>query len=170
VWVAIMTSILGTVLLATVGIKLPGLQFANQKTEAAYRKELVLGEDNAERANPPSLRQLWQGVRANHFRLFFHYAYFDVARIVYLQANVVVPYIALAPSLLAGVITLGLLNQITNVFGQVQGSFQFLVNSWTVIVELISVYKRLRGFEQAIRNAPDTPDGGEQVVIHATIQ
>jgi peptide/bleomycin uptake transporter len=169
VWVAIMTSILGTVLLAAVGTKLPGLQFANQKTEAAYRKELVLGEDSDVRANPPSLNQLWQGVRTNHFRLFFHYAYFDVARIVYLQANVVVPYIALAPSLLAGVITLGVLNQITNVFGQVQGSFQFLVNSWTVIVELISVYKRLRGFEQAIRNAPEMPEGSEQAVMNVTV-
>ena len=36
----------GTVLLMVVGIKLPGLQFNNQKVEAAYRKELVYGEDH----------------------------------------------------------------------------------------------------------------------------
>ena len=45
VFVALMSAIFGTVLLATVGIKLPGLEFENQKVEAAYRKELVLGED-----------------------------------------------------------------------------------------------------------------------------
>jgi peptide/bleomycin uptake transporter len=45
VFVAIVWSILGTVLLAAVGIKLPGLEFNNQKVEAAYRKELVMGED-----------------------------------------------------------------------------------------------------------------------------
>ena len=39
----------GTVLLMVVGNKLPGLQFNNQKVEAAYRKELVYGEDYEER-------------------------------------------------------------------------------------------------------------------------
>ena len=36
-----------TLLLACVGVKLPGLEFHNQRVEAAYRKELVLGEDDA---------------------------------------------------------------------------------------------------------------------------
>jgi peptide/bleomycin uptake transporter len=34
-----------------VGIKLPGLNFRNQRVEAAYRKELVYGEDHADRAS-----------------------------------------------------------------------------------------------------------------------
>ncbi len=34
------------------GIKLPGLEFRNQRVEAAYRKELVYGEDDADRAAP----------------------------------------------------------------------------------------------------------------------
>lgn len=38
---ALAWSIFGTVLLALVGIKLPGLEFRNQRVEAAYRKELV---------------------------------------------------------------------------------------------------------------------------------
>jgi peptide/bleomycin uptake transporter len=61
----------------------------------------------------------------------------------------------MSPGLLAGTITLGLMQQITNVFERVESSFQFLVNSWSTIVELISVYKRLKAFELAIRNAPD---------------
>jgi peptide/bleomycin uptake transporter len=44
----------GTGLLAVVGIKLPGLEFRNQRVEAAYRKELVYGEDDVERAQPPT--------------------------------------------------------------------------------------------------------------------
>jgi peptide/bleomycin uptake transporter len=39
---------MGTGLLA-VGIKLPGLEFKNQRVEAAYRKELVYGEDDEPR-------------------------------------------------------------------------------------------------------------------------
>jgi peptide/bleomycin uptake transporter len=46
------------------------------------------------------------------------------------------------------------MNQITNVFSQVQGSFQYLVNSWTTIIELLSIYKRLRAFEAVIRDEP----------------
>ena len=53
---AIGWSIFGTALLAVAGIKLPGLEFRNQRVEAAYRKELVYGEDDAERAEPPTVR------------------------------------------------------------------------------------------------------------------
>lgn len=41
-----------------VGNKLPGLQFNNQKVEAAYRKELVYGEDYEERAQPKTLKRI----------------------------------------------------------------------------------------------------------------
>jgi peptide/bleomycin uptake transporter len=39
-------------------------------------------------------------------------------------------------------------------FTQVASSFQYLVNSWPVIVELISIYKRLRAFEATLEGAP----------------
>lgn len=55
---AIVWSLMGTGLLAVVGIKLPGLEFKNQRVEAAYRKELVYGEDDATRATPPTVREL----------------------------------------------------------------------------------------------------------------
>lgn len=151
VWVAIMLALAGTVLLAMVGIKLPGLEFQNQRVEAAYRKELVYGEDNAERAEANHLNLLFDDVRRNYFRLFFHYLYFDVARWSYLQFSVLVPYIALAPTLVAGAVTLGVMQQVVRAFGRVESSFQYLVNSWTTIVELISVFKRLRAFELQIK-------------------
>jgi peptide/bleomycin uptake transporter len=47
VYVAVLFALLGTVVLAAVGIKLPGLEFNNQRVEAAYRKELVHAEDDA---------------------------------------------------------------------------------------------------------------------------
>ena len=153
VWVSILFAIFGTVLLASVGIKLPGLEFENQRVEAAFRKELVLGEDDPSRATAGMLLSLFQEVRHNYFRLFFHYMYFDVARYSYLQFSVLVPYIALAPTIVGGVLTLGMMQQIVRAFGRVEHSFQYLVESWTTIVELISVYKRLRGFERQVRAA-----------------
>ena len=156
VFVAILFAMAGTVGLATVGIKLPGLQYNNQVVEARYRKELVLGEDDTSRADPPSVVELFGNVRKNYFKLFFHYMYFDVAKWSYLQFGVLVPYIALGPTIIAGVLTLGVMQQIIRAFGKVESSFQFLVNSWTTIVELISVWKRLIEFEKNLKKTTDT--------------
>jgi peptide/bleomycin uptake transporter len=80
--------------------------------------------------------------------------YFNVARIFYLQLDNVFGYVILAPAIVTGSITLGLMNQILNALGQVRTSFQYLVNSWTTVVELLSIYKRLRAFESEIRGEP----------------
>ncbi len=151
VYLAIISAAGGTVLLAVVGIKLPGLEFNNQKVEAAYRKELVYGEDDEARAQPETVVELFVNVRRNYFRLFKHYLYFDIAKWSYLQFAVIVPFIMLGPTIVTGLITLGVLQQILRAFDRVEGSFQFLVNSWSVIVELISIYKRLKAFEVEIR-------------------
>ena len=46
--------------------------------------------------------------------------------------------------------TLGVMQQIIRAFGRVEGSLQYLFNSWPTIIELASVYKRLREFERQI--------------------
>ena len=157
VFVAILWSVFGTALVALAGIRLPGLEFRNQRVEAAYRKELVYGEDHEDRAAPPTVAELFSNVRKNYFRLYFNYLYFNVVRIFYLQIGNLVPYIALAPTIASGVITLGVMQQIIRAFSRVEGSFQYLINSWTTIVELMSVYKRLQAFEAAFANE-ELPD------------
>lgn len=155
---AVLWSLLGTGMLAAIGIKLPGLEFRNQRVEAAYRKELVYGEDDPHRARPPTVRELFTNVRKNYFRLYFHYLYFNIARILYLQLDAVFSLFVLFPSIVTGAITLGLMTQITNVFDQVRSSFQYLINSWTTLVELMSIYKRLRSFERTLDSLPDHHD------------
>jgi peptide/bleomycin uptake transporter len=65
-----------------------------------------------------------------------------------------VAYIVLAPAIVAGVMTLGVMQQIIRAFGRVEGSLQYLFNSWPTIIELASVYKRLREFENQIESMP----------------
>ena len=156
VFLALLSAAFGTVLLAAVGYRLPGLEFNNQKVEAAYRKELVYGEDHADRASPPSVVELFGNVRKNYFKLYFNYLYFNVFRYAYLQGANFIPLIALGPTFVAGAITFGLYQQINQAFSRVENSFQFLVNSWTTIVELMSIYKRLKAFEARID--PDSAD------------
>lgn len=148
---AIVWSAFGTGLLALAGIKLPGLNFRNQRVEAAYRKELVYGEDDGGRAQPETVRSLFGAVRTNYFRMYFHYAYFNVFRGMYLQADNIFAYLILIPTIAAGKITFGILQQILTAFSQVSSSFQYLVNSWTTIIELLSIRKRLVAFEAALR-------------------
>ncbi|MCZ2722664.1 peptide antibiotic transporter SbmA [Marinomonas sp. 15G1-11] len=154
VFVAITWSIFGTFLLALAGLKLPGLEFKNQRVEAAFRKELVYGEDYENRAQPPELKELFSNIRQNYFRLYKNYLYFNIVRYGYLQAGNFMPLVILAPSIIAGAFTLGVMQRVTNAFNQVESSFQFLVNSWTTIVELQSIYKRLKAFEAAIEDQP----------------
>lgn len=151
---ALAWSVFGTALLAIAGLKLPGLYFRNQRVEAAYRKELVYGEDDAARAQPPTLRDLFGNVRRNYFRLYFHYFYFNIVRYSYLQADNIFVYLILVPTIAAGKITFGILQQILTAFGQVSSSFQYLVNSWTTIVELQSIHKRLAAFEARFQDRP----------------
>ena len=149
-WAAVSWAVLGTVVLMIVGYKLPGLEFNNQRVEAAYRKELVYGEDHAERADPLTLKELFSKVRFNYFRLYFHYAYFNMVRIWYMQLDNLYGLFVLFPSIAAGTITLGLMMQIGNVLGKVRESFQYLIESWPTIIELLSIYKRLKAFESTL--------------------
>ena len=133
-----------------VGVKLPGLEFNNQKVEAAYRKELVYGEDYTDRAEPATLQTLFKNIRKNYFKLYFHYAYFNVVARWYGQLDILYSLFVLFPALAAGLLTLGLINQISGVFDKVRESFQYLVGSWKTIIELLSIRKRLKAFESIL--------------------
>ena len=148
---AIGFALVGTVGLAILGMKLPGLEFNNQVVEARYRKELVYGEDDDTKMRPQTVKELWSDVRKNYFKLYFHYAYFGLGKWSYLQFGVLVPYIIMGPTIIGGLITFGVMQQTVRAFGQVESSLQYLVSNWTTIVELISVHKRLRAFERTLK-------------------
>ena len=54
------------------------------------------------------------------------------------------------PAIVAGAVTLGVMQQIIRAFGRVEGSMQYILKAWPTIIELASVYKRLREFESKI--------------------
>ena len=148
---ALIWSIGGTLFLIGLGIifRLVGIEYDIQKREAAYRKMLVIAEDN-QTIRPKTLEELFHDVRQIHYLSFIRYLYFDIARIGYLQLNVLSAYIFLAPAIVAGVVTLGVMQQIVRAFGRVESSMQYLLRSWPDIIELASIYKRLKEFESKI--------------------
>ena len=148
VWVTIVVSLGGLVISWFVGWKLPGLEYNNQKVEAAFRKDLVLGEDDkANYAQPETIWSLFTGIKFNYHRLYLHYGYFDTWMITYDQFMVIVPYLIMGPSLFTGAIMLGILVQVSNAFSKVHGGFALFLHNWTTITELRSIWKRLHEFE-----------------------
>jgi len=141
----------GTIFLIALGwiLRLVGVEYDLQKKEAAYRKLLVIAEDDGN-IRPKKIEELFDDVRSIHFLSYLRYLYFNVGRMAYLQANVLSAYVFLAPAIVAGVVTLGVMQQIIRAFGRVEGSMQYLLKAWPTIIELASVYKRLREFEALI--------------------
>ena len=151
VWISLTASLGGLLISWLVGIKLPGLEYNNQKVEAAVRKELVYAEDDRKNyADRLTILQLFTGIKFNYHKLFLHYGYFDLWIILYNQSMVIVPYIIMAPGLFTGAMTLGILMQTTSAFREVQSSFSLFLQNWTRITELRSIYRRLMEFENSI--------------------
>ena len=149
---ALLWTLGGTVFLIGLGwvLRLVGVEYDLQKREAAYRKLLVIAEDDGT-IRPKKIEELFDDVRSIHFLSYIRYLYFNVGRMAYLQANVLSAYVFLAPAIVAGVVTLGVMQQIIRAFGRVEGSMQYLLKAWPTIIELASVYKRLREFEANIK-------------------
>ncbi len=149
---ALIWTVGGTLFLIALGwiLRLVGVEYDLQKKEAAYRKILVIAEDDG-KVRPKRIDELFDDVRSIHFLSYIRYLYFNIGRMAYLQANVLSAYVFLAPAIVAGVVTLGVMQQIIRAFGRVEGSMQYLLKAWPTIIELASVYKRLREFESKIK-------------------
>jgi peptide/bleomycin uptake transporter len=145
---ALLWTIGGTIFLIGLGwiLRLVGVEYDIQKKEAAYRKILVIAEDDGT-VRPKKIEELFADVRQIHFLSYLRYLYFNIGRMAYLQANVLSAYVFLAPAIVAGVMTLGVMQQIIRAFGRVEGSMQYLLKAWPTIIELMSVFRRLREFE-----------------------
>jgi len=76
---------------------------------------LVIAEDD-ENVRPKTINELFLDVRSIHFLSYVRYLYFNVGRMAYLQANVLSAYVFLAPAIVAGVVTLGVMQQIIRAF------------------------------------------------------
>ena len=148
VWFSLIVSLGGIIISWFVGIKLPGLEYKNQRVEAAFRKDLVLGEDDkVNYGQTETLLELFTGIRFNYHRLYLHYGYFDGWSTTYDQFMIIAPYLIMGPGLFTGLITLGVMVQVSNAFSRVHSGFSLLLHNWTTITELRSIWKRLHEFE-----------------------
>ena len=153
VWVALTMSIGGTLLSFLLGIKLPRLEYNNQVVEAKFRKKLVHSEDDFNQRLTADLFPMFSSIKSNYYRLFNWYMGFGVWQTAFGMLAGNVALVVLAPSYFAQLITFGVLIQVLNAFGRVEGALTFFIDRWTTIVDFQSVIKRLREFNKALDDA-----------------
>ena len=138
---ALIWSVGGTLFLIVLGLilRLVGVEYDLQKQEAAYRKILVIAEDDGT-VRPKALNELFDEVRKIHFLSYVRYLYFSIGSTAYLQLNVLSAYVFLAPAIVAGAVTLGVMQQIIRAFGRVEGSMQYLFRAWPTLIELSLIH------------------------------
>jgi peptide/bleomycin uptake transporter len=122
VWAALTLSIGGTLLSFLLGIKLPGLEYKNQVVEAKFRKKLVYSEDDYNERMTEDLFPMFASVKRNYYRLFNYYMGFGIWQTSFSLIAGNVAIIVLAPSYFAQLITFGVLIQVLNAFGRVEGA------------------------------------------------
>jgi putative ATP-binding cassette transporter len=163
VWVALGYAIIGSLLTHRVGRPLIGLNYQEQRVEADLRFSLIRLREQAEgvalyrgeaternglEGRLGAINRNWRGLmRATKSVTFLTTAYDQLAEIF--------PLLVAAPRYFSGAISLGVLTQIGNAFGQVQGSLSWFVNSYGALAGWKATVDRLVTFEDAMARAEE---------------
>ncbi|WP_425066631.1 ABC transporter ATP-binding protein/permease [Reyranella sp.] len=162
VWAALIYAFLGTWLANLVGRRLIPLNFLQQRYEANFRFGLMRVRENAEgialyRGEPREnavLEEKFTDVFNNAWRVLVTEMQLVFYQIGYGQLAIIFPYIVTAPRFFAGAITLGVVMQTAQAFGQVQTALSFFIDNYTNVAELRAVMDRLKGLQTAIDEKP----------------
>jgi len=162
VWAALIYAFLGTWLANLVGRRLIPLNFLQQRYEANFRFGLMRVRENAEgialyRGEPREnevLEAKFTDVFNNAWRVLVTEMQLVFYQIGYGQLAIIFPYIVTAPRFFAGAITLGVVMQTAQAFGQVQTALSFFIDNYTNVAELRAVMDRLKGLQDAIEEKP----------------
>ena len=185
VWAALVYAIVGTWLTHKIGKVLIGLNFSQQRYEADFRFALVRFRENTEgvalyAGEPDELRGFrsrFAGVVDNWWRIMKRQKVLNTFTIGYNQSAVIFPFVVAGNRYFAGTIQLGGLMQISNAFGQVQGSLSWFIGAYNTFAVWKATADRLLGFHDAIEKAraemcsksgvQQSQDSGTDLVIDA---
>jgi vitamin B12/bleomycin/antimicrobial peptide transport system ATP-binding/permease protein len=158
VWVAIAYAILGSALTHFVGRPLIPLNFQQQRFEADFRFGLVRLRENAEgvalyngqAVENAALSSRFESIRANWWQLMHYTKNLTFLTAGYAQLANIFPVLVAAPRYFQGAITLGVLTQTADAFGQVQGSLSWFVENYSDLAAWKATVDRLLTFKDAM--------------------
>jgi putative ATP-binding cassette transporter len=183
VWAALVYAIVGTWMTHKIGKPLIGLNFNQQRFEADFRFGLVRFRENTEgvalyggeQDELRNFRSRFGNVVDNWWRIMKRQKILNSFTIGYNQLAVIFPFVVAGNRYFAGTIQLGGLMQISNAFGQVQGSLSWFIGAYNSFAAWKATADRLLGFHYAIQKAREdmqqqsgvrqAQDGSEELVI-----
>ena len=183
VWAALIYAIAGTWMTHKIGKALIGLNFNQQRFEADFRFSLVRFRENSEGValyggeedELRNFRSRFGNVVNNWWRIMKRQKILNSFTIGYNQLAVIFPFVVAGNRYFAGTIQLGGLMQISNAFGQVQGSLSWFIGAYNSFAAWKATADRLLGFHYAIEKAHEgirqqtgvrqAGDGGEELVL-----
>lgn len=172
VWAAILYTLVGTLLTHWLGHPLHGLNYERQRSEAAFRADLLRKREHAEQialyagedAERKSLERRFAAIADNWRGLMRRELKLGIFTAGYSRVSNIVPVFIALPLFLAKTITLGGLMQIRSAFTAVQGSLSWFIFSYRDLAEWSATVQRLGQFQQAMeRLQPVVLERGESL-------
>jgi len=160
-WVALIYSVLGTWLTHWIGRPLVQLEFRRERYEADFRFALARLREYSEQVAALRGENAERRILGGRFGSIVSNFYAIVGRTLklltfttsYFQANVVIPYIIVAPYFFLGKITLGQMTQTAGAFGRVESALTFFIARYQSLASYKAVVERLTTFRSAIDEA-----------------
>ena len=160
VWVALIYSVISTLIAHLVGRKLKNLNIDRQHREADYRAALLRVRDHAEQiafynggeAETGRLKQRYLRIRDNWRRLTNCEFRQETFWATYVRISIFIPILATLPMYLAKTMTFGDMMQTRTSFARVQDSFGWFTDSYRRLIEWAAVVERLSGFQTALEH------------------
>ena len=157
-WVALVYSVVGTRLTHLIGKPLVQLEFRQERYEADFRFALARLREYSEQVALLRGENAERRILGGRFGSIVSNFYAIVGRTVklltfttsYFQANVVIPYIIVAPYFFLGRITLGQMTQTAGAFGRVESALTFFIARYQSLASYKAVVERLTTFRSAI--------------------
>jgi putative ATP-binding cassette transporter len=160
-WMALIYSVAATWIAHMIGRTLIPLEFEQERREANFRFSLARLREYSEQialmrgeaTEQRHLSQRFGEIVTNFYRLVWARVRLTTFTLSFAQANVVVPYLLLAPHYFAGKITLGIMTQVATAFDRVQTAMSFFIDRYQTIAQYVASINRLTTFEAAIAQA-----------------
>lgn len=175
-WMALIYSVAATWIAHVIGRPMISLEFEQERREANFRFSLARLREYSEQialmrgegSEQRHLSERFGDIVSNFYRLVWARLKLNSFIYSFGQANVVVPYILLAPHFFAGTITLGIMTQVASAFDRVQTAMSFFIDRYQVIAQYVASINRLTTFEAAVSEAEAQGAGGGDSAIMIT--
>jgi len=169
VWVAVAYALVGSFFMQFFGRPLAAINYEQQRYEADFRFKLVRLRENAEQiafyqgaaAEEDQLKGSFGFIQKNWSRVMQYTKRLTLVNSAYSQLAIIFPILAASPRYFAGALTLGVLFQMSNAFGQVSGSLSWFINHYSTLASWRATTARLREFLRAVEG-PE-PGGIESI-------